>query len=404
MGPTKEQGDILWNSFSALMNSTATLRNAIKKKYAHGMELKNGITVKVQQANAKTVRGYSLVCALIDEGMWLTGANGSARSDTSLVKALLPKLLVCHGRLIIISSKAGPRGYCYDKFKSCFGNDRASTLVWSPPGPRVMNPTISASALRRAKREDPEMARVEFGNDFAEDGDSCIDREMLERLVVEGRQEVLPHQNIEYSAFVDLSHGAENSDDATLAIAYRSGDTVVLCKMKRYRPPFSVTAIVRDMANLLKRYRITRVVADGFSESFVSEAFRANGIKYVRSDLNKSELYADLLPRLASGSVELLDSSDTTLIDQLCTVERSPTGRYSVRRGLHDDASDALAGACYVASKGVVHAGAVADTHATDDMDPRERARLEEMMQTLRPARPTLQDIYYESTYGGHPF
>lgn len=74
--------------------------------------------------------------------------------------------------------------------------------------------------------------------------------------------------------------------------------------------------------------------------------FRKHGITYDASARPKSDLYRDLLPRLNSGEVDLLD--EQRLVAQLCGLERrtSRGGRDSIDHapGSHDDIANAVAG------------------------------------------------------------
>lgn len=76
------------------------------------------------------------------------------------------------------------------------------------------------------------------------------------------------------------------------------------------------------------------------------EAFSRHGITYEPSAKPKSDLYRDLLPKLASGEVDLIDNP--RLINQLCGLERRTArgGRDSIDHapGAHDDVCNAVAG------------------------------------------------------------
>ena len=50
-----------------------------------------------------------------------------------------------------------------------------------------------------------------------------------------------------------------------------------------------------------------------------SRAFEANGIYYAKAEKPKAQLYAELLPRLTSGEIELLD--EPFLVNQLAALE-----------------------------------------------------------------------------------
>jgi hypothetical protein len=78
----------------------------------------------------------------------------------------------------------------------------------------------------------------------------------------------------------------------------------------------------------------------------VAEAFRKAGLEHRSSDLTKSQIYVDLLPRLNSREIDLLDNQ--RLIAQLVGLERRTArgGRDSIDHapGSHDDVANAVAG------------------------------------------------------------
>ena len=154
-----------------------------------------------------------------------------------------------------------------------------------------------------------------------------------------------PIQSVRYVAFVDPSGGSV--DAMTMAIAHREGKSAVLDAVREVKPPFSPEQVVADFAELLRRYRITRVHGDRFAGEWPREVFRNYGITYEASEKAKSDLYRDLLPRLNSGEVELLENP--RVIAQLVGLERRTARgrRDSIDHapGGHDDLANAVAGA-----------------------------------------------------------
>jgi hypothetical protein len=103
---------------------------------------------------------------------------------------------------------------------------------------------------------------------------------------------------------------------------------------------------VSEFAQLLKRYRVSKVQGDRYAGEWPREAFKRYGISYEASAKPKSDLYRDLLPRLNSREVELLDND--RLLAQLVGLERRTArgGRDSIDHGpgSHDDVANAVAG------------------------------------------------------------
>jgi hypothetical protein len=176
-----------------------------------------------------------------------------------------------------------------------------------------MNPTLPQTVVDEALAEDLQAAKSEYLGEFRDDVAEFLPRAVIESLVVKNRRESLPDRNLSYFAFADVSGG--RGDDAAFAVAHRDGGTVVLDFLKRYRPPFSPQEAVADMAKQAKRYRVRRVVGDNYAAEFTARAFDACGIRYEKCEKAKSDLYAELLPRLCSGEIELLD--DDAMVNRL---------------------------------------------------------------------------------------
>lgn len=121
------------------------------------------------------------------------------------------------------------------------------------------------------------------------------------------------------------------------------------------------------------------MVGDNYSAEWTKAAFETRGIRYTRCTTNpwsqdlrsqvakpKSQLYLELLPRLQSQEVQLLDHP--VLIEQLAQLERRTRvgGRDTVDHPQygHDDLANVVAGVCDCCSKPAARAGVVMETVA----------------------------------------
>jgi hypothetical protein len=134
----------------------------------------------------------------------------------------------------------------------------------------------------------------------------------------------------------------------TIAVAHWdvSRKRAVVDAVREFKPPFSPAAVVKECADLLKPYRLSRVKGDRYGGEWPREAFREHRIEYYLSSKTKSELYGEMLPALNSGTIELLDHPRTNA--QLSALERRVArgGRDTVDHpvGGHDDCINAAAG------------------------------------------------------------
>jgi hypothetical protein len=170
---------------------------------------------------------------------------------------------------------------------------------------------------------------------------SCVDRGVLERA---------PARDQTYVAFVDPSGGS--ADAMTLAIAYKTGERVVLAALREVKPPFSPEATVAEFVLVLRAYGVASVRGDRYAGEWPREQFRKHGVTYECSEKSRSDLYGELLPLINSCRASLLD--DKRLIGQLVGLERrtARSGKDSIDHvsGGHDDVANAAAGALVMAS------------------------------------------------------
>ena len=97
----------------------------------------------------------------------------------------------------------------------------------------------------------------------------------------------------------------------------------------------------------MRRYRLTACGGDRYAPGFVAEHFRALGIRYLPSLLDRSAIYLEPLSLVNSGQVVLLD--DPALLRELRGLKRrrGTSGRDRVDHAPagHDERANAAAGA-----------------------------------------------------------
>lgn len=357
--PTRYQSRIVKSYLRAIFD-TDLLRNEVVSESQDGFELRNGTRIEILAGDWRTIRGYTLLAAIVDEACFFGyDAESKVKSDTELIRAIQPGLKTVGGKLVCISSPYAKKGWCYSQWKKNFGNDKGKVLVWNCPS-TTMNPTLPQSVVDEAVADDLQAAKSEYLGEFRDDVGEFLPRAVIEQLVIAGRTSLIAQSGIRYFAFADLSGG--RADDAALAIAHREERKVIIDFVKRWKPPFNPHHVVSLMAEEVRRYGIRRITGDNYAAEFVASAFVSNGIKYEKSELNKSALYIELLPRLCSGEIELPD--DEFLINQLASLERRTRsgGRDIVDHppGGHDDLANAVAGVSCITSKGKRMVGALA--------------------------------------------
>lgn len=354
----RRQARQLMNYAKGLVHDSPMIEAELVKETEESLHFAHRTVIEVHVASFRSTRGYSYACVLLDELAFFR-SDLSANPDVELVRAVRPGLANLGGRLLGFSSPHSRRGHLWSMYREHYGRNDSDVLVIQAPG-TVLNPTIKASIIDRARAEDPTAARSEWDAQFREDVSQFLTDEDIDRAVVPKR-EALPYQRGRvYSAFCDPSGGRH--DAMTLAIAHpveakhaeTDGRRVLLDRILVERPPFDPEVVVQRFCEQLRAFGLTSVDGDRYAAEWVTAMFKKHGIRYVPTDLDKSAIYVEVLPVFAQGLAEILDHQG--LVTQLRLLERRPRpgGKGDVvdhpPRG-HDDVANAACGALWLASK-----------------------------------------------------
>jgi hypothetical protein len=234
-------------------------RDLVEKELASELRLRNGITIEVRTASFRSVRGYTVLAAILDEVAFLRSEE-SASPDTELLTALLPALATCPGSLLMaISTPYAKSGVLWQALKEFFGKDDQDVpLVWRAPT-TVMNPTFHQSAVRAFFEWDKVAARAEYEAEFREDLESYMSPELIASLTVKERSLLPPEEGKRYQAFVDVSGGRQ--DSFTLGVAHREvGGRVIIDRLEEVKAPVPEPAdTIKLFCEILRGYRVTEV-------------------------------------------------------------------------------------------------------------------------------------------------
>ena len=344
----KSQARITLDYARAYFQAIPMFGAMVERDTGEGIELNNRMSLMVVANDFRSIRGRTIVAAILDEvAYWRNELTSNP--DLEVYRAVKPALASMPGSLLIgISSPYRRAGLLWQKFKRHWAKS-GSVLVVQAPTERL-NPEIDRATIAEAYADDTEAARAEWGGAFRTDLADFVPREVVEALVSPGVYERPPIKGARYHGFADPSGGS--SDGFTLAIAHRERDGVAFldCVRER-RPPFSPEAVVEEFSGLLNSYGLHEVVGDRYAGQWPGEQFRKRGVTYRTSEQAKSEIYLESLPLLNGGRVDLLDNE--RLVAQICGLERRTArgGRDSVDHGPggHDDLANAALGAALLA-------------------------------------------------------
>jgi hypothetical protein len=338
----REQAGIVLNYTRSYFDDIPALKSMVKRQVANGVELTNGVDIAIATNSFRSIRGRSILCAVLDEvSFWRD--ETSASPDEEVYRAIKPGMATLPGGMLIgISTPYRKAGLLFKKFSAHYGKDGDILVVRAPS--ITLNPTLDQSVVDQAFADDPALAAAEWLAEFRTDIEGFVDYEVVAGCVGDYFERA-PLQQNRYHAFCDPSGGS--ADSFTLAISHKEGNAVVIDLTREVKPPFSPETVIDDFCITLKEYKVNRVVGDKYAGEFPREQFRKRGIGYVCAEKVRSDLYRDLLPLLNSGRITLPKSD--RLINQLCSLERrtARSGKDSIDHppSSHDDVANAVAGA-----------------------------------------------------------
>ena len=345
--PDRDQARHLLDFIEGMFAESKVLSQLIERQTQDSFELSTRVTISVMTASHRTVRGYGLACAIIDECAFLPG-DENALPASEILRAVKPALgSFPDGMLIIASSPKGKVGILWDAFVKHFGREDSRNLVWKAPT-LYMHPTYDAELIKSELEDDPAGAYAEYYAEFRDDTGACFDPDVVRGSVDTGCRERSYNQGKNYMAFCDTSSG--RSDSFTMAIGHleRQGDIdiAMLDLLYEARPPFNPDVITREVCDILRGYFVHKVIGDAYAAGWVEAAFERNHITYEKSEKVVSDIYLSSVRHLNSGLVSLLDNR--RLVSQICALERrqAQSGRERVIHPIHghDDLANSALG------------------------------------------------------------
>lgn len=168
------------------------------------IELDGRVVIEVHSCSFRTVRGYTVCAALLDEIAFWRSDEGVANPDREVIAAIRPAMatLQQHGAMMLCaSSPYSRRGELWSAWRRYYGKD-GPVLIWQSQT-TVMNPTVPQDLIDRELERDASVAGSEWLAQFRSDIESFITRAAVEACIEPGCRERPPVTGNRYRAFVD---------------------------------------------------------------------------------------------------------------------------------------------------------------------------------------------------------
>ena len=310
------------------------------------MRRPDGLQVKIEafaaSAKGTSVRGRTILAFLLDEAEFFTsnGEDGKnyAVSDTDIFRALKPRL-VRHGKGMLVSTPWPVETLMGTMFERNYGHPVDAVAVKAPTMlVRGDDPDVAAN-VEDERLKDPENARREYDCEVdGLSGEGFFDLSALSTSVLEVEGPVKFNPLWPSAAAVDLGF---KSDSSTLAIVQYDGrkyHTVYLME-KRPKPgaPLKPSEVIREFAQVAKRYGCNAVISDGHYRESVKEHLAEHKLTLIDAPegmKGKQDTFSRVRAVLHEGLVTLTAGDLTNrLLSQarLVSAKASPGGGLTIK-------------------------------------------------------------------------
>jgi hypothetical protein len=374
LAASKQQASVAFSYVVSFLESSPVLRQQIESMTAEEIRLRGNIVIGVHAGSYRTIRGRTLLAVVGDETSYWRDET-SAQPDLEIFRACAPALSASNGMWIGISTGYRKLGLLYQRWRDHFGQASDETLVVQGASLKF-NPLLSPIVIERAKAADPAAAESEWGGGFRNDISAFLDDATIDASIDHGRPlELPPRKDVTYYVGFSDSSGGRH-DHFTLAIGHKENDRCICDVITGRAPLFDPQEVVAQYAKLLKDYGITNICGDNYSAAWVETAWSDNGIRYERSEINKSQIYLEALPLFMRGAVSIPDHA--RLIRELRLLERraSRAGKDVVDHGRSgsDDYPNSLCGMLYEMTAGSSYGWTWEAIGGPPPEDPKDKA------------------------------
>jgi hypothetical protein len=234
----KSQAALVANYTRAFFAQVPSLRALVERETSDGLALSNGVDIAIMANDFRSIRGRTMLCAILDECAYWKGEH-SASPDKEVLRAIKPSMLTLSESMTIGISTAYQRsGLLYERWARYFGKDSPHTLVIQAES-RALNPLLSQTEIDAALQEDPEAAKADYLSEWRDAVSGYLSRDLIDAAVEEGvtHRPHDPRHAGRYVSFIDASSGQQ--DSFACAVAHAEDQVVVLDTVLEVPAPFN---------------------------------------------------------------------------------------------------------------------------------------------------------------------
>ena len=131
----------------------------------------------------RATRGYSILCACLDECAYFPTDEASAEPDVEMINAIRPGMATIPAAIMLCASSPHARkGALWSAYAKHFGKDNDPVLVWQA-ATRDMNSSVPQSYIDATWRKTQHAPAAEYLALFRSDLEAWVSREVVETCV-----------------------------------------------------------------------------------------------------------------------------------------------------------------------------------------------------------------------------
>lgn len=337
-----ENSSLHIRNISKLLRHDKQLARLIIRETVDTLELANNVNVLSLPASARTARGFTASCVILDELAFFVDSRGNASAD-QVYTAIEPTIATFghRGRIIITTSVNARSGICYDLFERSQSGELSDYWVTRADS-RSLNPRVSERTIRNALARDGESARAEYYAEFRDPLEAYLSTEAIEACVDPRASET--QKATSGRVYVMAIDPATQRDRYGFVVMHSEQGLYHLDYAHIIKPPVNPEAAEELLFSLVKRYN-PRVVRVDTASTYQRLKSKLPALKYDPFTRPlKLAIYGSLKEALNLGKVVLYDHKDL-LAELKALVIRNGVDIAAPRSGsvTHDDLSDCLA-------------------------------------------------------------
>lgn len=349
------------------VDGSPVLSGMVRARTSDYVELRrpDGYTVRVQvfaaSRGGRSVRGRSLVCAVLDEACFFLDTDSGVVNDRDIVRAVAPRIV--NGGLLVLASTPWLEGTgeLEASYARDFGTHDSALVATATTMQLRPDWDADGSIRKQLEADDPESySREILATPISGGAGMFFDGAAIAASVDKSRAQVVPWTSgHRYFAACDP---AFKSDSFALVIVELVGKRLEVVRIEEWRPakgaPLRPSEVIERCAEVLREYRIGEIATDGHYIETVREHFYRSNIRIVQAPTGAqgvSDTFVAAKNAMREGRVAIPDNP--RLVTQLRAVVERPTagGGVSItqprrRGGGHGDIVSAFTLAVWLAA------------------------------------------------------